>query len=238
MCYRDKDLQISCLIPRVIANLHFVPYFLGPFKSGWKGLTHTPLNPPKPLRSHIGGSTSDKTICITILTWWRRWWHRNVFHITSSLLRWRHNEYDGDSNHQRFNCLLNRFFRPRWKKTSKLRVTGLCEGNSPVTCEFPAQRLSKTEKVFIWWRRHVMRRIQRWPVYSPQIGPVLWSVDIIFFDTPKKTLKRSPFANDLKHHNLYVTPLLDSHARNNDSVSHDVSMHHRHRIPFVKKIVN
>ena len=26
------------------------------------------------------------------------------------------------------------------KKTSKLRVTGLCDGNSPVTGEFPAQR--------------------------------------------------------------------------------------------------
>ena len=27
----------------------------------------------------------------------------------------------------------------RWSKTSRLRVTGLCEGNSPVTSEFPAQ---------------------------------------------------------------------------------------------------
>ena len=26
-------------------------------------------------------------------------------------------------------------------KTSKFRVTGLCEGNSPVTGEFPAQRV-------------------------------------------------------------------------------------------------
>ena len=31
------------------------------------------------------------------------------------------------------------------KKTSKLRVTGLCEGNSPVTGEFPAQRASNAE---------------------------------------------------------------------------------------------
>ena len=30
-------------------------------------------------------------------------------------------------------------------KTSKLRVTGLCEGNSPVTSEFPAQRASNAE---------------------------------------------------------------------------------------------
>ena len=31
------------------------------------------------------------------------------------------------------------------RKTSKFRVTGLCEGNSPVTGEFPAQMTSNTE---------------------------------------------------------------------------------------------
>ena len=47
------------------------------------------------------------------------------------------------------------YSRPRSKKTSKLRVTGLCEGNSPVTGEFPAQRASNAENVSIWWRHHV-----------------------------------------------------------------------------------
>ena len=28
-------------------------------------------------------------------------------------------------------------------------------GNSPVTGEFPAQKASKAENVFIWWRHHV-----------------------------------------------------------------------------------
>ena len=42
-------------------------------------------------------------------------------------------------------------FRHRSKKTSKLHVTGLCEGNSPVTGEFTAQRASNTENVSIWW---------------------------------------------------------------------------------------
>ena len=46
-------------------------------------------------------------------------------------LRWRHNDLDGVSNHQPHGCLLNRLFRRRSKKTSKLRVTGLCVGNSP-----------------------------------------------------------------------------------------------------------
>ena len=55
-------------------------------------------------------------------------------------LQWRHNESDAVSNHRRLDCLLNRLFKPRSKKTSKLRVTSLCEGNSPVTGEFPALR--------------------------------------------------------------------------------------------------
>ena len=33
------------------------------------------------------------------------------------------------------------------KKTSKLRVIGLCEGNSPVTGEFPAQMASDAESI-------------------------------------------------------------------------------------------
>ena len=49
------------------------------------------------------------------------------------------------SNHRRLDCLLNRLFKHRSKKTLKLRVTGLCEGNSPVTDEFPAQRPSNAE---------------------------------------------------------------------------------------------
>ena len=65
-------------------------------------------------------------------------------------LQWRHNEGDGVSNHQPHDCLLNHLFRRRSKKTSKLRVTGLCEGNSVVTGEFPTQKASKAENVSIW----------------------------------------------------------------------------------------
>ena len=50
--------------------------------------------------------------------------------------------------------ILNRLFRRRTKKASKLRVTGLCEGNSSVTCEFPAQRASNAKSVYLWWRHH------------------------------------------------------------------------------------
>ena len=49
------------------------------------------------------------------------------------------------SNHQSHDCLLDRLFRRRSKKTSKLHVTGLCAGNSPGTGQFPAQRASNAE---------------------------------------------------------------------------------------------
>ena len=60
-------------------------------------------------------------------------------------LQLRHNGRDGVLNHQPRDCLLNRIFRRRSKKTPKLRVTGLCAGNSPVTGEFPAQRAINAE---------------------------------------------------------------------------------------------
>ena len=52
--------------------------------------------------------------------------------------------------------LLNHPFRRRSKKKSKLRVTGLCAGNSPLTSEFPTQMASNAENVSTWWRYHVV----------------------------------------------------------------------------------
>ena len=69
-------------------------------------------------------------------------------------LQWRHNGRDSVSNHQPHDCFLNRLFRRRWNKTSKLRVTGLCVGDSSGTGEFPAQMASNAENVSIWWRHH------------------------------------------------------------------------------------
>ena len=69
-------------------------------------------------------------------------------------LQWRHNEREGVSIHHLHECLFNRLFRHRAKKISKLRVTGLCAGNSPVAGEFTAQRASNAENVSLWWRHH------------------------------------------------------------------------------------
>ena len=68
-------------------------------------------------------------------------------------LQLHHNELYGVSNHRCLHCLLN-WFRRRLKKTSKLRVSGLCAGTSPVTGEFPAQNASNTENISILWRHH------------------------------------------------------------------------------------
>ena len=112
-------------------------------------------------------------------------------------LRWRHNGRDSVSNHQPHDCLLQSLFRPRSKNTSKLRVTGLCAGNSPGTGEFPSQMASNAENVSISWRHHDLIKlystvysgadhrkhqssaslafvvgIQRWPVNSPHKWPV------------------------------------------------------------------
>ena len=60
-------------------------------------------------------------------------------------LQWCYNGCDGVSNHQSHDCLLNRLFRRKSKKTPKLHVAGLCEGNSHVTGEFPAQKACNAE---------------------------------------------------------------------------------------------
>ena len=82
---------------------------------------------------------------------------QNGHHFADSIsLQWCHNGRHDLSNHQPHHCLLNRLFRRRSKKTSKLCVTGLCAGYSPGTGEFPAQMASNAENVSIWWRRHVL----------------------------------------------------------------------------------
>ena len=77
--------------------------------------------------------------CLGAVLTWSQTQHRKRVH---NALQWHHNDSDGVSNHQPHGSLLNRLIRRRSKKTSKLRVTGLCAGNSPE------------------------------PVYSPHKGPV------------------------------------------------------------------
>ena len=95
-------------------------------------------------------------------------------HLPKYSLQWRHNGRNCVSNHHPQDCLVNRLSRLRSKKTSKLRVTGLCAGNSPATGEFPAQRASNAESVSIWWRNHVNSAIRAIPHFlSFQVKPLI-----------------------------------------------------------------
>ena len=86
---------------------------------------------------------------------WLYFWES--FRLTSCetlTLQWRHNGHNSVSNYQPHDCLLNRLFRRRSKKTSKLRANGLCAGNSSAIGEFHAQMASNAENVSNWWRHH------------------------------------------------------------------------------------
>ena len=103
-------------------------------------------------------------VSLTLFTF--HWWCYNILHnalcdLTNVMhtheewypthlisLRCRHNGCDSVSNHQPHDCLLNRLFRRRSKKTSKLSVTGLCVGNSLGTGEFSTQMASNAENYF------------------------------------------------------------------------------------------
>ena len=71
--------------------------------------------------------------------------YRNT--INDVTWHWRHNDRGGVSDHQPHDCLLSRLFRLRSKKTSKLRGTGLCAGNSPGPVNSP-RKGPVTRKIF------------------------------------------------------------------------------------------
>ena len=103
-------------------------------------------------KKHVYICTSEY-VAISVLRINMKCKYSNMFlNIT---LQWCHNERDCISNNRRIDCLLNHLFRRRLRKTWKLRVTGLCAGNSSVNGEFPAQRARNAENVSIWWRHHV-----------------------------------------------------------------------------------
>ena len=139
-------------------------------------------------------------------------------------LQWRHNGHVGVLNHQPHDCLLNRIFGRRKKNPSKLRVTGLCMGNSPVTGEFPHKR-PVTRKMFpfddvIMMQRSGYRTVKRiyvhlWQTYvtrKPQ--PASMPLDPLNTWRNKNvviTSKRRHFdiiASKWRHFDIITTSLL------------------------------
>ena len=128
-------------------------------------------------------------------------------------LQWRHNEHDGVSNHQHHGWLLNRLYKCRSKKTWKLRVIGLCAGNSPRNGEFPCTKGQQRGKCFHlmtsswmtiigWWKRNFdvskyvqskhdnMVQIMAWR----RIGMFIWNQTIpleIPLDTSQPVFKQN-----------------------------------------------
>ena len=91
--------------------------------------------------------------------------------------QWRQNGCDSVSNHQPHDCFLNRLFRHRSTKTSKLRVTGLCAGihrrpvNSPH--KWPVTRkMFPFDDVIIAWS-------ETYRDLSKVVKNQIWSLDLI-----------------------------------------------------------
>ena len=111
---------------------------------------------------------------------WARWDTQNFhdYYSPVNALFCRHDGRDGISNHQPHDCLLNRSFRHRSKKTSKCHVTGLCVRNSQVTDEFPAQMASNAQNFSIWWCHHGLARwhtlILLLPSQAPNFTVIQW----------------------------------------------------------------
>ena len=104
-------------------------------------------------------------------------------------LQWRHNERDGVSNHKPYDCLLNRLFRRRSKKTSKLRVTGLCGGNLPIFFEH-----TLIVSTVLWLIHHLI-----WPSTQRRdknVSPSYWKY----------------YATSLKTPNIYVNIWITMHC--------------------------
>ena len=130
-------------------------------------------------------------------------------------LQCRHNGSDSASNHQTHDCLHNSLFKRRSKKTPKLRVTGLCVGNSPVTGEFPAQMASNAEKSIhlmtsSWWRLlpdrcHMVCSFNLYAldwfkepksIYIPCWPPVWYSFEELFQSTDSMDYKHINWHHD------------------------------------------
>ena len=119
-------------------------------------------------------------------------------------LQWCHYKCVRVSNHQPHHFLLICLLKAQIKKTSKLRITGLCAGNSPGTGEFPAQRASNAENVFIWWRHHETNCSWNIPVPAQDVltysGPVSISPDTVLSPSLCRAITRPNGDLSLRRH--------------------------------------
>ena len=141
---------------------------------------------------------------------------------------------DGISNHLHLHYLLNRLFRRRSKATSKLRITGLFEGNSPVSGEFPSQRASNAENVSIWWSHHIYdgitypctKHLHLWHIFTSmsQYAAILWSSEnLSSFEILQSCIQASilytPVLSCIHNLNVGITVSADALVSNSPKLS-------------------
>ena len=146
-----------------------------------------------------------------------------------SSLQWRHGEHDGVSKSPASPLFTQPFIQAQIrKKTSKLCVTSLCGGNSPLIGEFPAEMTSNAEKIaFKIIVTHCndvimsampsqitssaslvfLRGIHRWPANSPHKGPVtrkMFLFDDVIMTTPKSLQMKIALWKGLKSISMII----------------------------------
>ena len=107
------------------------------------------------------------------------------------------------------------YSRRRSKKTSKLCVSGLCAGNSPVTGEYPAQRTSIAEKVSIWWLHHGYVRNMHVDV-SVNSCPGWSHITVFVYLISKFLLQNSYHMHKWRHLENSLKPRHNSHHHADD----------------------
>ena len=109
----------------------------------------------------------------------------------------------------------------RSKKTSKLRITGLCVGNSPVTGEFPTQMSSNAENVSIWWRHHYLQL--RWPSGGRRRRPERCTIhdpSIRILSRTRSHMEPMPQHTQLMVHPVVIHMVLCHHQPTNRRLTH------------------
>ena len=173
-----NDVRMSAIASQIVSRVFTQRFIRRRSKKTWKlrvtGLCvdRGPVNFPAQIASYA----ENVSIC----------WRHHALRCKSVPLQWRHTGRNGVSNYLPHDCLLNRLFGCKSKKTSKLRVTGLCGGIHRWPVNSP-HKGPVTRFFFIWWRHHGLH----WsPVTQLTNGSVMRNFDIFFFVSVSKILNK------------------------------------------------
>ena len=105
------------------------------------------------LLSHWNWGSNTRYLSSILLWQWEHWLQK--MHYSDAILSAMASQITGVSMVSSTVC------PGAYKKTSMPRVTVPCEGNTPVTAQFPSQRANNEGNVSFWWRHHGMW-CQKW----------------------------------------------------------------------------